>query len=157
MLIVIEEFAVLFCRCCTVGEWMNTPPIISVCDTAGRWPLWPGDELHHPGTGEHCVHGRAVGQVWAYLSSWGLEHLHRHPQEECPQPSSMHWGGAHPAGAPAGVHHWKHNCRYWKPHPMENVIWNKYIFWSITTTLISLISSSNLNTANLRDMIIVYH
>ncbi len=86
---------------------------------AGRWPVWPGDELHHPGTREHRVHGGAVGQVWAHLSGRGLEHLHRHPQEERPQPAGVHWCGAHPAGAPAYIHHGQHDCRYWEQYHVE--------------------------------------
>lgn len=52
------------------------------CSPAGRWAVRPWDELHHPGAGEHCVHGGALGEVWTKLSSRDLEHLHSHPQEK---------------------------------------------------------------------------
>lgn len=89
---------------------------LSLGISAGRRPIWPGDELHHTGTWEHCVHGGAVGQVWAYLSSRGVEHLHCHPQEEPPKPAGMHWCGTYPAGPPPYIHHWQHDCRYCEQH-----------------------------------------
>lgn len=83
------------------------------CISAGWRPVWPGDELHHPGAREHRVHGGAAGQVRVHLSGGGLEHLHRHPQEERPQPAGVHRSGAHPASAGPHLHNWQHDCR-WK-------------------------------------------
>lgn len=85
------------------------------CMSAGWRPVWSGDELHHPGAREHRVHGGAAGQVRIHLSGGGLEHLHRHPQEERPQPAGVHRSGAHPASAGARLHNWQHDCRWKSP------------------------------------------
>lgn len=109
---------------------------------AGRWPVWPRDELHHPRTRQHRVHGGAAGPMWAHLSGRGLEHLHRHPQEERPQPAGVHRRRTHPAGAPARTNHGQHDRRY-SPRSGRCLLFSFFSFEAWGTTFPATFSVSS--------------
>ena len=88
-------------------------PLTLCCEPAvGGRGVWPGDELHHPGSREHWLYGGAAGTLWCHLPGWDLEHVHSHPAEECPQPSDQHRGGPDPERAAQDELCERHDCRY---------------------------------------------
>ncbi len=78
---------------------------------AGGRRVWPGDELHHPGGGEHRLHGGAAVPLRGDVPGWDLEHVYRHPPQERAQPADQHRGRPHPAGAAQDEHCGRHDRR----------------------------------------------
>lgn len=58
------------------------------------------------------MHDGAPGALRRHLPGRGLEHVHRHPAEECPQLTDQHGGRAHRAGAAEDERRGRHDSRY---------------------------------------------
>lgn len=104
--------------------------------TVGGWWVWSGDKLHYSGCREYWLHGGAAGALWRHLPGWNLEHVHRHPSEECAKPADEHGGGPHPAGAPQNELSRWHDCR-WAGLLLLNSRGRTFIFILIVIMLMS--------------------